>query len=239
MIVRSLARTAAVVAAAAALVVAAAAPALAHVTAQPGRAEQGGYTVVSMRVPNESDTAGTVKLEVSLPADTPITGVRTTPVPGWTATVTKAALNPPLERHGRQITEVVRTVTWTAQPGTRIGPGEFLEFPLSLGPMPTGVDRILLPAVQTYDDGEIVRWDQPPADGAEPERPAPVVELTAVSSGDGHGAAAAIAAGAGGLGGADGTDSTARWLGGAGLLLGGLGLGLGVGALLRGRRGSA
>ncbi|MGE3287135.1 MAG: YcnI family protein [Pseudonocardia sp.] len=239
MIVRSLARTAAVVAAAAALSVAVAVPALAHVTAQPGRAEQGGYTVVSMRVPNESDTAGTVKLEVTLPSDTPITGVRTTPVAGWTATVTKAAVNPPLEQHGRQITEVVRTVTWTAQPGTRIGPGEFLEFPLSLGPLPTGVDRILLPAVQTYDDGEIVRWDQPPAEGAEPERPAPVVELTAASADDGHGDPAAIAAGAGATGGTDGTDGTARWLGGAGLLLGGLALGLGAGALLRGRRGSA
>ena len=34
-------------------------------------------------------------------------------------------------------------------------------------------------------------------------------------------------------------DPTARWLGGAGLLLGALGLGFGAGSLLRGRRGSA
>jgi hypothetical protein len=34
-------------------------PAFAHVTAQPGDAAQGGYSVVSLRVPNESDTAGT------------------------------------------------------------------------------------------------------------------------------------------------------------------------------------
>lgn len=233
MIVRSLARTAAVVTTAAALAVAVAAPAFAHVTAQPGQAEQGGYTVVSMRVPNESDTAGTVKLEVSLPTDTPITGVRTTPVAGWTATVTKTPLNPPLERNGRTYAEVVSTVTWTAQPGTRIGPGEFLEFPLSLGPLPTGVNQILLPAVQTYDDGEVVRWDQPPAEGAEPERPAPVVTLTA-ATGDGHGAAAA---GAEDTGTGD-TDDTARWLAGAALLLGALGLGFGLGALLRGRRAS-
>ena len=38
---------------------------------------------------------------------------------------------------------------------------------------------------------------------------------------------------------ADGTDSTARWLAGAGLLVGALGLGVGGGAVLRTRRATA
>lgn len=213
--------------AAATITVVGATPALAHVTAQPGQAEQGGYTVVAMRVPNESDTAGTIKLEVTLPAEHPITGVRTTPVPGWTAAMAKAALPKPVDVHGRTITEAVRTVTWTANPGTRIGPGEFIEFPLSLGPLPTDTDMLVIPAVQTYDDGEVVAWNQPPAaDGSEPERPAPTVKLSPASDGGEHG----------GTGAAAGTDTTARWLGGAGLLLGALGLGLGAGAVLRVRR---
>ena len=66
----------------AAVLLAAATPALAHVTAQPGQAEQGGYAVISLRVPTESDTAGTVKLQVTLPADHPISSVRTTPARG-------------------------------------------------------------------------------------------------------------------------------------------------------------
>lgn len=222
---RSALRVTAVLAAAAALTLTTAAPAFAHVTAQPGTAEQGGYTVVTMRVPNESDTAGTVRLEVTLPAEHPITSVRTTPVPGWTAVVTKAPLDPPVERHGRTITEVARTVTWTADPGIRIGPGEFLEFPLSLGPLPTDTGALVLPAVQTYDDGEVVAWDQPPVDGAEPERPAPVVTLTPAVQ-----PVAAVA------GAAPAADGTARWLGGAGLLVGALGLGVGIGALARARR---
>jgi periplasmic copper chaperone A len=200
-------------------------PALAHVTATPQTAEQGGYAVIALRVPTESETAGTVALRVDLPTDHPITSVRTTPRPGWTATLTKAPLDPPVERHGRTITEAVRSVTWTADPGVRIGPGEFAEFPLSLGPMPTDTDQLLLPAVQTYDDGEVVAWDQPPAaDGSEPERPAPSVALTAPA-----GTAAAPAA-------AGTSDTTARWLGGAGLLVGALGLGVGAGAVLRSRR---
>jgi uncharacterized protein YcnI len=225
---RSALRAGTVLAVAATVALVGAAPALAHVTAQPGKAEQGGFTVIALRVPTESDTAGTVSLQVTLPADHPITSVRTTPRPGWTATMTKAPLNPPIESNGRTITEAVRTVTWTADPGTRIGPGEFAEFPLSLGPLPTDTDRLVLPAVQTYDDGEIVAWDQPPAaDGSEPERPAPTVTLTPASDGADDPTTTAAATP---------TDTTARWLGGGGLLVGALGLGVGAGAVLRTRR---
>jgi periplasmic copper chaperone A len=223
--------TVAAVATAAALV--GAAPALAHVSAQPGTAEEGSYSVVAMRVPTESDTAGTVKLQVTLPTNHPITSVRTTPRAGWTATMTRTPLNPPVDVNGRAVTEAISAVTWTADPGVRIGPGEFADFPLSLGPLPTGIDRLVLPAVQTYDDGEVVAWDQPPAaDGSEPERPAPVVTLTPATS-DAAPVAAALPPAASAT---DNTDNTARWLGGGGLLLGALGLGVGAGATLRARR---
>jgi uncharacterized protein YcnI len=213
-----------------------AAPAFAHVTAQPGKAEQGGYTVIAFRVPTESDTAGTVKLEVKLPLDHPVTSVRTTPRPGWTATMTKTTLNPPIQSNGRTITDTVSTVTWTADPGTRIGPGEFAEFPLSLGPLPTDTNQLVLPAVQTYDDGEVVAWDEPPAaDGSEPERPAPTVTLSPPSAGDAD-VATSTTGGTTTTSAAGGTDTTARWLGGGGLLVGALGLGVGVGAVLRNRR---
>ena len=223
--------TVATVATSAALV--GAAPALAHVSAQPGTAEEGSYSVVAMRVPTESNTAGTVKLQVTLPTDHPITSVRTTPRAGWTATMTRTPLNPPVDVNGRAVTEAISAVTWTADPGVRIGPGEFADFPLSLGPLPTGIDRLVLPAVQTYDDGEVVAWDQPPAaDGSEPERPAPVVTLTPATS-DAAPVAAALPPAASAT---DNTDNTARWLGGGGLLLGALGLGVGAGATLRARR---
>ena len=228
-------RLATVASVAASAAVLGATPAFAHVTAQPGEAQQGGYSVVSLRVPNESDTAGTVKLDGTLPADHPILGVRTTPVAGFTATVTKAPVNPPVTTDDGTVTEAVHTVTWTADPGTRIGPGEYLEFPLSLGPLPTGVDELVLPAVQTYDNGEVVAWDQPAnPDGSEPEHPAPSVALTPAGPGDAPGAPAKTTAAE--LRYADPADSTARWLAGAGLLVGALGLGVGGGAVLRTRR---
>jgi uncharacterized protein YcnI len=216
-----------------------AAPAFAHVTAQPGDAAQGSYSVVSLRVPNESATAGTVKLEVTLPADHPLASVRTSPVAGWTATTTEASLNPPVRSGERMLDKAVRTVTWTANPGSRIRPGEYLDFPLSLGPLPTGVDDLVLPAVQTYDDGKIVSWDQPMnPDGSEPERPAPSVALGPAAGADHHPAMAAPQQPGAPDDVAIGTDTTARWLAGAGLLVGALGLGVGAGAVLRSRSSS-
>lgn len=230
---RSMLRAATVFTVAAVAALVAATPALAHVTAQPGEAKKGGYAVITFRVPNESDTAGTVGLTVTLPTDRPLTSVRTTPVAGWTATTKKVTLNPPLQSHGRTITETVGSITWTAAPGNRIGPGQYLDFPVSVGPLPTDVDSISLPAGQTYDDGKVVDWNQPAAaGGAEPEHPAPTVKLTAADAGTGHGVqAAAVSAPA-----PDSADPAARWLGGAGLLVGALGLGVGIGAVLRGRR---
>ena len=224
--------------------VAVAGPAAAHVTAQPGTAERGSYSVITLRVPNESDTAGTVGLTVTVPTDRPITSVRTTPMPGWTATTTSVPVDPPVRHGERTITEAVSSVTFTADPGTRIAPGQYVDFPVSLGPLPEEGDELVLPATQTYDDGEVVAWDQPSTDGAEPERPAPVVELVA-ASGDGHGShgghggSAEDPADAGtatvGAAAPGGQDTAARWLGGGGLLVGALGLGVGIGALLRGR----
>jgi uncharacterized protein YcnI len=240
---RSAVRGLVVAAVAAATALVGAGPAFAHVTAQPGTAAQGGFTVVSFRVPDESDTAGTVKLEVALPTDHPITSVRTTPIPGWTAAVTKTTLNPPVQVDGNAVAEAVKSVTWTATAGNKIGPGEYLDFPLSLGPLPTGIDQLALPATQTYDNGEVVTWDQPTTDGAEPEHPAPVVRLMPAAAGDpmamgGHGGdpagpgASADAAAAPPAP----VDTTARWLGGAGLLVGALGVGVAAGAVLRSRR---
>jgi uncharacterized protein YcnI len=240
---RAAVRGAVVVATSVAVAIVGAAPALAHVTAQPGQAPQGGYAVVSFRVPDESDTAGTIKLQIMLPTDHPVTSVRTTPIPGWTAAVAKTTLNPPAQVNGNAVTEAIGSVTWTANPGVRINPGEYLDFPLSLGPLPTGVGQIAIPAVQTYDNGEVVSWDQPSTGGAEPERPAPVVTLTAAAAGDAMADHDAIsppeAAPADNATAPSGSDPTARWLAGAGLLVGALGLGVGAGAVARTRRSGA
>ncbi len=147
-------------------VLAIATPAAAHVTVNPGEAVQGGYARLSFRVPTESDTESTTKLEVQIPENAAFTSVATQPVPGWTVSTAKNG-------------DKVSVITWTATPGAAIKPGEFQEFAISAGPLPTGVDQLLFKALQTYSDGTVVRWIEPPKDGA--EHPAPALKLLPAS----------------------------------------------------------
>ncbi|GAB3955100.1 YcnI family protein [Micromonospora vulcania] len=168
-------------------------PASAHVTVNPKEAVQGGYGRFAFRVPNESDGASTTKLEVVLPENAPVGSVSTMPVPGWTVAVEKRKVDPPIDVHGSQLTEAVAKLTWTATGDAAIKPGQFQEFPVSLGPLPK-VDTMVFKTLQTYSDGNVVRWIQEPTPGAEPEKPAPVLTLTAAApSGSPAPAAAAVA----------------------------------------------
>jgi periplasmic copper chaperone A len=218
----------------------------AHVTANVigEQATQGGFAKITFRVPTEDETAGTVKLAVKFPEDHPVASLSTKAVPGWTVSVTKVKLATPIKTDDAEVSEAVSTITWTANPGVRIGPGEFGEFEVSGGPFPDNTDKLIIPAVQTYDNGKVVSWiDQPAAAGAaEPEHPAPVVALSPKGSGDGDHMSPAPAntnqpvANTASTTSTSGTDDTARWLGGIGLVVGALGLGLGAGATLRARR---
>ncbi|MGW2249568.1 YcnI family copper-binding membrane protein [Kitasatospora sp. NPDC001660] len=240
-------RIAAAVAAAATSVVVLAGPAFAHVTVNPGSAPQGGYTAVDFRVPNESDSASTVKLEVSLPLDHPLASVRTLPLPGWTATVEKSKLDKPIKVHGSDVNEAISKITWTADANTKIAPGQFQEFRVSLGPLPSDADSMVFKALQTYDNGDVVRWiDESQAGQAEPAHPAPVLKLTKAAGDDGHGVSATASPAADGHGHGDSadqaqasgsdrksSDSTARVLGVVGIVVGVIGTAVGVLGLRR------
>jgi uncharacterized protein YcnI len=216
-----------------------AAPASAHVTVDPREATQGGYTRVAFRAPTESDTASTTKLEVFLPEATPIASVSTMPVPGWTVAVERRKPASPVAGEGGQPAEVVSKLTWTATAGAAIKPGEFQEFPVSLGPLPK-VDRLVFKALQTYSDGSVVRWIEEPVEGGEePERPAPVLRLAPEDADGGAGTAAGAAADSPADGAAE-EDSDgsgpALPLAIAGLVAGLIGAVLGGFALARSRR---
>ncbi|KQP28717.1 YcnI family protein [Aeromicrobium sp. Leaf272] len=167
-----------------AAVLALAGPASAHVSVSSPDAAREGYGKVVFRVPTESDTADTTKLVVTLPADTPFLHLTAQPKPGWKVFMQEGPLPEPVEVDGTEITEAVRTVTWTAE-GDGIAPGEFDEFALSGGPFPDA-DSVRFAAEQTYDDGEVVDWDQVQQGDEEPEKPAPTLTLLAASA-DGHG----------------------------------------------------
>jgi uncharacterized protein YcnI len=177
----------------------AAPPASAHVHVDADDPAPGASSVLTFRVPGESDTGAlTTTLTVTLP-DVP--SARAELMPGWTS------------RLDRDVAAgTVRSVTWTAAPGTGISPDQFALFRLSVVLPKT--DTASFPATQTYSDGTVVAWDQPPLpDGGEPEHPAPMLTM---SGADPHGGEAASptpqAAAAP-------ADNSSRWLAGGALVV--------------------
>ncbi|MFI1164826.1 YcnI family protein [Streptomyces sp. NPDC020801] len=225
-------------------VLALSAPAFAHVTVQPETTPaKGGYVVVDFKVPNERDNASTTKVEVSFPTDHPLASVMPQPIDGWKIDVTKSRPAKPLEMHGKKISEAVTKVTWTAD-GKGIEPGYFQKFPVSVGALPEDADQLVFKALQTYSDKEVVRWIEVRQKGqAEPDKPAPALDLAAAPADDHHATSAADAssdakstaqtAAAGSSGSKSGSDTTARVLGVVGIVVGAAGVAYGV---LAGRR---
>jgi uncharacterized protein YcnI len=153
-----------------AVVWAAATPAFAHVAVDATDASKGAEaTTLTFRVPNEQDAAATTKVEVFLPETAAFEFVSVKPMPGWTITSDKTK------------------VTWA---DGKLAPGQFDEFKIEVGPLPKAAS-LVFKAVQTYDNGDVVRWiDATPPSGDEPEHPAPVLTLTAAGDDDHHASSA-------------------------------------------------
>ncbi|WP_330286860.1 YcnI family copper-binding membrane protein [Streptomyces sp. NBC_00576] len=239
----TLRRSGVVVALAAAGVLTAAGVASAHVTMHPESYAKGATDgVLTFRVPNEEDTAGTTKVQVFLPTDHPVLGVLVSPRDGWTAKVTNTKLKTPVKTDDGTITDAVSEITWT---GGRIGAGQFEDFDVAFGQLPDDAGQLTFKTLQTYSDGKIVRWiEEAESGGDEPENPAPVLKLTAKDADDAEGAeggastasaSATTKSSGNSTATASSSDSTARGLGVAGLVVGVLGLAAAVFAVVRSR----
>jgi uncharacterized protein len=140
----------------------------AHVTLQPNEAPEGAYTVLDVRVPNESDSENTTKVAVKFPEG--FGDVSYQPVPGWKVEVVHDKLKKPIQTDDGPITEGVKEVVFS---GGKLPPGEFQDFPLSVQIPGKAGEELTFKAVQTYE-GEVVRWIGAP----ETEHPAPQVLVT-------------------------------------------------------------
>jgi uncharacterized protein YcnI len=161
-------------------------PALAHVSVDAPGAAQGGYAVLTIRVPTESESASTVGVKLQLPPGQPLASVAVKPHPGWTYTTQRAALKAPIQSDDGEVTEVVSVIDWTAStPSSAIKPGQFDEFEITAGPLPMA-PSMTFKVIQSYSDGSQVAWiDEAPPGAAEPEHPAPTLALAAAGAGAG------------------------------------------------------
>ena len=223
---RPLTRTAIVGAIATAGLVLLAVPALAHITVTPGSVQAGSTAVLTFHVPNEESKADTTRVDIQIPTDHPIAQLLVQPVPGWTISVRTVTLAKPLVTDDGQFTQAVSEVIWS---GGQIAPGQFQNFSLSADPLPQGVGSVAFKAIQTYSNGDVVRWIDVAQPGQpEPDHPAPVLTLTSGTSAP-AGTSASATSGSGG------SDGMARGIAVGGVVIGLLGLALGVLSWRRGR----
>jgi uncharacterized protein len=136
----------------------------AHVTVQPNEAPEGAYTVLDVRVPNESEGATTTKVAVQFPEG--FGDVSYQAVPCWKVEVIDQKLKVPIQTDDGPVTEGVKEVIFS---GGKLAPGQFQDFPLSVQIPGKAGEELTFKAVQTYDNGEVVRWIGAP----ESEHPAP------------------------------------------------------------------
>lgn len=184
----------------------------AHVTVQPKTVPAGGFTRLDVRVPNERDDADTTKVRLRLPPG--FAEASYEPVPGWTVRVDKTRLAKPIETDDGEVTEQVSEITWTGHGAQgRIPPGAFQDFGLSVQVPGKAGDTLTFKALQTYGNGQVVRWIGP--EGS--DTPAPTMRVVSASAGT---PAAATPAG----GGSDAMAIVAIVLGALGLLAGGAAL---------------
>ena len=179
---RRVAQVAGAAGAALGVVLATAVPAWAHVTLHSYEATQGGSdAVIQVRVPNEESNATTTRVELDLPADAPIIGLYVEPTPGWQFETTVSNLPKPVTNDDGTFTQYVSQVVWT---GGNIPVGGFVDFNIDASDLPN-VPTLELKAVQTYSNGDIVRWiDAPAAPGQpDPPHPQPTLALSPAPSG--------------------------------------------------------
>jgi uncharacterized protein len=170
------------------------AAAQAHVTLQPNTAQAGAYTVLDVRVPNERDKASTVKVDVQFPDG--FAAVSYQPMSGWKVKVVKKKLATPIQTDDGPITEGISRMIWTgSRKGLgKVAPGQFMDFPISVKIPGKAGDVLTFKALQTYSNGEVVRWIGPP----NADEPAPRVTVTAAKGqGASHSSGAVAVAGGG------------------------------------------
>ncbi|WP_400996465.1 YcnI family protein [Agromyces sp. GXQ0307] len=184
---RSITRTTAAAATAlgAGTLLALAAPvaAQAHVVVTPSSTAAGSYAVLEFASGHGCDGSPTTSYAVEIPES--ILSVTPTLKPGWDVEKVMVELDEPVEgAHGDVVAERVGQVVYTAATPQPDGYRETFQVQVLL-PEDAEGERLEFPVLQSCVEGEN-DWSQSGADGAEPELPAPAIEVTE-AAGDAHG----------------------------------------------------
>jgi periplasmic copper chaperone A len=167
--------------------------ALAHVTLEQASVETNATTKATLRVGHGCEGLPTQALRVQIPEG--FAGTKPMPKAGWTLAIQRAKLAKPYENHGKQVTEDVTEVTWTANnPDAYITEAQYDEFVLR-GKAPGAPGPLWFKVTQLCKDGDKIGqnpWVEVPASGTSTQGmkfPAALLNVTAPAAQAAGGAA--------------------------------------------------
>jgi uncharacterized protein len=212
----------------------------AHISLHPNTTPAGAFATLDVRVPGEQEGAHVTKVDMLLPPG--FTSVAYANVPGWSVSVLHQKVTPPIQTAEGPVSEQVSQVIWSwSGPLGVVENNQFIEFPLSVA-IPAGLagQALQFKTLQSYSNGQIVRWIEPSLSA---EHPAPRINVTAKGgvledvAGREAGPEAGQASAAGPAKPPTGSSGRAsEGLAVSALILGALGMLLALGALLVTRR---
>ena len=149
-------------------------PAHAHVSLQVPQARVGASYQAVLKVPHGCQGSATVGLSVQIPDG--VLDVKPLAKPGWTIETTQAKYAQPYTYHGNQVSEGVRTITWSGG-SLPAAHADAFAFHSQIAATLTPGNALVFPTVQTCEQG-VVRWiERPSATQQHPEKPAPTLTL--------------------------------------------------------------
>lgn len=171
---RSAARALVAVALTVAPVIGIATSAAGAVAAEPSAVAPGDVATFAFQVVNDRAPAATTRVEIDFPSQPAIVNLDAVPVAGWTIRMERRDLAHPVHTPDGPANDAVRRVIWTGGP---LRGAEIVRFTVHAGPIGASVRHVAFTAVQTYDNGTVVRWRDDP--GKTPSRhPAPYLDVS-------------------------------------------------------------
>ncbi|RVV98091.1 DUF1775 domain-containing protein [Mesobaculum littorinae] len=155
--------------------------AIAHVTVVAEKSAPGATTKLTLRVPHGCDGEATEEIRVELPEG--VYAAKPMPHAGWEIDTETGAYATPYDNHGTEMTEGVRSITWS---GGSL-PDDFYDefsFRAALGAELAPGAVLYMPTVQTCATGEEAWTD---TSGGHDGKPAPALTLAEAPTAPAHG----------------------------------------------------
>ena len=156
-------------------------PAFSHVSLETGSAPAGSTYKAVFQVGHGCQGSPTTGISVQIPAG--FQGAKPYPKAGWTLQTKLGKLAKPYDNHGKQVTDDVTTVSWTAASKEAALPEAYFDEFMLRGKLPDTAGPIWFNVLQTCTNGS-ANWSEVPAAGTSAKGlklPALLLEVVASS----------------------------------------------------------